>query len=311
MVRKARSLKSLDELDLKKSTRSLIIKKDFPLGFVVMLGRNAIYHLENSSSAKYPSWRVDLGKALDKAGFIRHDINFKSFCVGKVYKCAYREFESQIIGSFKEIEVNEQYENFHPITDGQFESVKVALRDILSEREYKVAILWFGFEDGKTWDRENIASRLGLPVEHVRLICAKSVRKLVACRAKLPYLFFSQESEDSVNNLIHQLNILHNDPIFKREAELRAQLRDFSHSPFSCAEKATAYLIGRNATDLDKVGFSVRTYNCLRRAGIETISDVLDYPKEEWPKVRNISEKILKEVERKIRALGLSDFTTS
>lgn len=306
MIKKAISLKSLDELELKQQTRNSI--QDKPLIQIVAIGRHTNYHLKKDPKAKFPKWRQELSVALDKAGFIRHDIDDKTLNVGKLYKCAFREYSEEIVGVFEDLLEPEKYENFQPITKGQFEAVKFALKGILSEREYEVIILWFGLKDGKTWPREAIAFQLGLPVERIRQTIAKSIRKITTNRSKLPHLFYSDIGEESVNNLIRQLNILHKDPIFKREAELRAELREFSHSPFTYAEKATAYLVGRNATDLDKLSFSVNTYNCLRRAGIDTISDVIDYPQTEWPKIRNVSEKILKEVERKMKAFGLSNF---
>lgn len=306
MVKKAISLKSLDELKLEIQTRKCI--QDKSLMQIVAIGRHTSYHLKKDSKAKYPNWRRELSVALDKAGFIRHDIDDQSLSVGKLYKCAFREYGEEIAGVFEDLLDPEKYENFQPITKGQFEAVKFALKGILTEREYEAIILWFGLKDGKVWPREAIAFQLGLPVDRIHQTIAKSIRKITTNRAKLPRLFYSAYGEESVNNLIRQLNVLHNDPIFKREAALRAELREFSHSPFTYAEKATAYLVGRNATDLDQLGLSVNTYNCLKRAGIDTISDIIDYPKEEWPKIRNASEKVLKEVERKMKAFGLSNF---
>lgn len=306
MVKKAINLKSLDELDLDLQTRKSI--QDKTLMQIVAIGRHTSYHLKKEPKAKYPNWRKKLSVALDKAGFIRHDIDDISLSVGKLYKCAFREYSDEIAGVFEGLLDPEKYENFQPITKGQFEAVKFALKGILTEMEYGVIMLWFGLKDGKNWPREAIAFQLGLPVDRTRQAISRAVRKIITNRSKLPRLYHSVMGDEGVNNLIRQLNVLHNDPIFKREAALRAELREFSHSPFTCAEKATAYLVGRNATDLDQLGFSVNTYNCLKRAGIDTISDIIDYPQAEWSKIHNVSEKILKEVERKVKAFGLTDF---
>lgn len=54
--------------------------------------------------------------------------------------------------------------------------------------------------------------------------------------------------------------------------------------------------------DLD---LSVRSYNCLRRAGIETVYELTQKSEEEMMKVRNLGKKSLKEVKEKLIAHGL------
>ena len=54
--------------------------------------------------------------------------------------------------------------------------------------------------------------------------------------------------------------------------------------------------------DLD---LSVRSYNCLRRAGIETVYELTKKSEEEMMKVRNLGKKSLKEVKEKLLAHGL------
>lgn len=228
----------------------------------------------------------------------KKNTNYKSSAICRLYKCAYREFEWQI---------SECEESFH-ITDGQYSAVKHVLKEMFSEREYKIILLRFGLEDGRVWNHSAIANRLDLPYDTVCKINAKAIRKLVAKKTMLPRLFCSKKGDDVVRNIIYQLNILHDDPIFKREAELKFELRELSHSPFTYANHATVYLVGRNETDIDKLDFSVHTYNCLRRAGITTFSDIVDYPKEEWPKIKEASPKVLREIERKMRAQGFTDF---
>ena len=55
--------------------------------------------------------------------------------------------------------------------------------------------------------------------------------------------------------------------------------------------------------DLD---FTVRTYNCLKRAQINTVGDLVGHTKEEMIKVRNLGKKSLDEIEDKLEELGLS-----
>ncbi|HAK05169.1 MAG TPA: DNA-directed RNA polymerase subunit alpha [Firmicutes bacterium] len=55
-----------------------------------------------------------------------------------------------------------------------------------------------------------------------------------------------------------------------------------------------------------ELDLSVRSYNCLRRAGIETVLELADKTEEEMMKVRNLGKKSLKEVKEKLNALGYS-----
>ena len=51
---------------------------------------------------------------------------------------------------------------------------------------------------------------------------------------------------------------------------------------------------------------SVRSYNCLKRAGINTVEELIRRSEEEMMKVRNLGKKSLEEVTNKIAELGLS-----
>ena len=50
---------------------------------------------------------------------------------------------------------------------------------------------------------------------------------------------------------------------------------------------------------------SVRSFNCLKRAGINTVEDLISKSEEEMMKVRNLGRKSLEEVLAKLKELGL------
>ena len=56
----------------------------------------------------------------------------------------------------------------------------------------------------------------------------------------------------------------------------------------------------------DELDLSVRSYNCLKRAGINTVAELVERDEEEMMKVRNLGRKSLEEVQLKLAALGLS-----
>ncbi|MHB8757256.1 MAG: DNA-directed RNA polymerase subunit alpha C-terminal domain-containing protein, partial [Bacillota bacterium] len=51
---------------------------------------------------------------------------------------------------------------------------------------------------------------------------------------------------------------------------------------------------------------SVRSYNCLKRAGINTVGELINKSESEMIKVRNLGKKSLEEVKQKLASLGLS-----
>ncbi len=57
---------------------------------------------------------------------------------------------------------------------------------------------------------------------------------------------------------------------------------------------------------IEELDLSVRSYNCLKRAGINTIGELVQKTPEDMMKVRNLGKKSLEEVEEKLRAFDLS-----
>ena len=58
-------------------------------------------------------------------------------------------------------------------------------------------------------------------------------------------------------------------------------------------------------TSIEDLEFSVRSYNCLKRAGIHTVADIVNKSEQDMIKVRNLGKKSLDEVVNKIKELGL------
>ncbi len=57
--------------------------------------------------------------------------------------------------------------------------------------------------------------------------------------------------------------------------------------------------------NIDELELSVRSYNCLKRAGINTVEELCDRTSEDMMKVRNLGRKSLEEVLAKLKELGL------
>ncbi len=56
---------------------------------------------------------------------------------------------------------------------------------------------------------------------------------------------------------------------------------------------------------IEELDLSVRSFNCLKRAGIDTVEDLINRTEEDMIKVRNLGRKSLEEVIQKLHSLGL------
>lgn len=57
---------------------------------------------------------------------------------------------------------------------------------------------------------------------------------------------------------------------------------------------------------IEELDLSVRSYNCLKRAGINTVQELTERTIDDMMKVRNLGKKSLEEVQEKLAALGLA-----
>ena len=63
---------------------------------------------------------------------------------------------------------------------------------------------------------------------------------------------------------------------------------------------------GTGSVSIDDLDLSVRSNNCLRRAGINTVDELIQRTEEDMMKVRNLGRKSLEEVKKKLSDMGLS-----
>ena len=71
------------------------------------------------------------------------------------------------------------------------------------------------------------------------------------------------------------------------------------------AEKKVDTITKTLETPIEEIEFSVRAYNCLKRAGINTVQDLISKKEAEVTKIRNLGKKSLKEVIDKVKEMGL------
>ena len=85
-----------------------------------------------------------------------------------------------------------------------------------------------------------------------------------------------------------------------------ADLNQISDITGIIAEKKVDTITKTLETPIEEIEFSVRAYNCLKRAGINTMQDLIDKKEVEVTKIRNLGKKSLKEVLDKIKEMNLS-----
>jgi len=79
--------------------------------------------------------------------------------------------------------------------------------------------------------------------------------------------------------------------------------REIKYVPVENTSGKTEKTLDMNIEDLD---LSVRSYNCLKRASVNTVGDLVEKTEDEMMKVRNLGRKSLEEVIQKLESLGLS-----
>lgn len=84
-----------------------------------------------------------------------------------------------------------------------------------------------------------------------------------------------------------------------------ADLNSISDVSGLMSEKKVDTITKTLETPIEEIEFSVRAYNCLKRAGIHTVQDLINKKEVEVTKIRNLGKKSLKEVLDKVEEMGL------
>ena len=93
--------------------------------------------------------------------------------------------------------------------------------------------------------------------------------------------------------------------VFLKYLEIIKDLNNIADDSGIMAEKKEDIITKTLETPIEEIEFSVRTYNCLKRANINTVQDLIDKREAEVTKIRNLGKKSLKEVIDKVNEMGL------
>ena len=83
-------------------------------------------------------------------------------------------------------------------------------------------------------------------------------------------------------------------------------LSDVAGTGSTVVEKDTNRPDTKLSMTIDELDLSVRSFNCLKRANINTVADLISKTGEDMMKVRNMGKKSLDEVQKKLEMMGLS-----
>lgn len=163
-----------------------------------------------------------------------------------------------------------------------FDENFTALLETLSPRERDCIHLYF--KDGYTL--EAIAKQMGVTRERVRQIISKGLRRLKH-PSKIKYLRYGKELYELQNSVLKMREALEN------KIKIIAK-RIAMPSPYSVQIQSVALM------PIDVLDLTVRSYNCLRKAGINTIGDLLSISEDKLRTIKNLGNKSVAEILMKL-----------
>ena len=161
-----------------------------------------------------------------------------------------------------------------------------AALSLLTERERQM--LSARYERGLTL--EQLGKEQGVTRERIRQIIAKAIRKLRHPSYSRKFLGMS---------IVEHYQILAEKERSMIEKEQAIHAYYSAHSDRNPPEKSI------ELQPIENLDLSIRSYNCLTRAGKKTIGDIAETPYGELLKVRNLGRRSLQEIVAKMRASGL------
>lgn len=188
-----------------------------------------------------------------------------------------------------------------PLEDDQIAGIEAAMSE-LTERERESVLSYY--RDGLTLDATG--KKQGVTLERERQIIAKAVRKLRAPHRKRIMMYGVKGTEER-SRLTHYRYELDKEAAALAEYEKqltakKAQLCDIAMNTMN----TTVYL----NMDICEMDLSVRSYNCLRRNGCRTLSDVINVVESgKLLNVRNLGRRSAEEILKKIYSLTGQRYT--
>lgn len=187
------------------------------------------------------------------------------------------------------------------------DTILLMLENKLTKEEFDVIKNRYGLDDKAPKTLSEIVKTMGMKPERVRQIEAKVLRKLIhpnnSHYLKAAVIGEVGEVEDieAFNNELAKTRI----ELEKVRAEnlyLKKVLDSNPEIDIECGALSETYL----ETPIEDIELSVRTYNCLKRAGKNTLGDISSMTIDELKNIKGINESSIIEVESLLKQRGLS-----
>lgn len=186
----------------------------------------------------------------------------------------------------------ESYENYYteiiPSFDKNFETVCERIR--LSEREIEIIN---GFYKNQIL-LSDLGKNLNITRERVRQIKDKTIAKL-SHKGVIKTFLVSSDKYALIS--MEEREEMKKELLAKMTYELALEIVNNHNEELFTNSKDM---------DITELDLSVRSYNCLKRAGIDCVSKLCNMNYEKVLKIRNLGKKSLKEIKEKLAELGLS-----
>ena len=158
-------------------------------------------------------------------------------------------------------------------------------------------VINYHWKDGLTL--EEIGTQLNVTRERARQIETKALTRL-RHPARWNMILGVHDLLEEKHNLQQELT----DSIEELKRKIQEVKKLSIFIPQDINEQIEA-LVGKEETSLIDLELSVRSQNCLTRAGLKTLKDITDKTEEELMKIRNLGRKSCKEIKNKVHELGL------
>ena len=180
----------------------------------------------------------------------------------------------------------------------------------LTEREEYVIECIYGLKEGKTpITLKNVGRELGITGGGVSTIKLKALRKLRSLARNRKYkITFETEGDEYLTDKERQLieeikkNIqLQNGDLSENLGKLK-EIQEKARTRKKNKKKEEK----KERLDVLDLGLSIRSYNCLKRAGINYLDDLANMTEEQLRKVRNLGKMSFEEIVAKMQEFGIS-----
>ena len=159
---------------------------------------------------------------------------------------------------------------------------------VITDREEKIIRLYY--IDGKTF--EEIGKEFGTTRERIKQIHAKAIEKL-----KLFKKYFYVGKWCSMEELAKEE--------YQKYLETQKSFRTYESAKQYILQYESGTFLPLKEQKIENLDLTMRSYNCLKRAGIRTIGDLLNFSYYDLIKIRNLGRKSMKEILDTIHDLGL------